>query len=177
MTYKSKNAGTVSRRYFTAGSFALLSAAIASPAYAHKERLTRTEIDWEDNPGFLYITHQFSTHEAEETLFKAGVLSKPDLYSLKSRAELALYAADNFSMTLPDGDPIALEILGAEIVGRECFVYQQADLGFLPEGFDIDCRFMRELDPRQINNVDIKVTETVQSLAFRGDDSLKSVRL
>ena len=177
MTKIFKNAGTLSRRCFTTSSIALLSASLTIPAYAHKERLTLTEIEWEDNPGFLYITHKFSVHEAERTLFTAGVLSKPDLYSLKSRAELALYAADNFSMTLPDGSEIELEVLGAEIMGPDCFVYQQADLGFLPDGFDIDCRFMRELDARQINNVDVKITDTVQSLSFRGEDAAKSVTL
>ncbi|WP_371395400.1 DUF6702 family protein [Fretibacter rubidus] len=176
MTFKNISAGALSRRQFAALSFALIGAN-AVPAAAHRERLTFSEIEWEDNPGFLYVTHSFHVHEAERTLYKAGVLSKPDLYSLKSRAELALYAAENFTLKTMDGTPITLELLGAEIVGRDCQVYQQADIDALPDGFAIDCRFMREFDHGQINNVDVKVTDRVQSLSFRGDDGVKTVQL
>lgn len=176
MTFKNISAGALSRRHFAALSLALMGAS-AVPAAAHRERLTLTEIEWEDNPGFLYVTHSFHVHEAERTLYKAGVLSKPDLYSLKSRAELALYAAENFALKTTDGTEIALELLGAEIVGRDCMVYQQADIDGLPDGFAIDCRFMREFDSGQINNVDVKVTDTVKSLSFRGDDDMKTVSL
>ena len=167
---------TVSRRYFTLLSVAAC-AGISVPAAAHRERVTLTEVEWNPFKNRLYVTHSFHVHEAERTLYKAGVISKPDLYSLKSRAELALYTGDNFSLSNLDGAPIPLEIIGAEIVGRECMVYQDAALEQLPAGFTIECNLMRDFDGGQINNVDVKVTQQVQSLSFRGDDGIKSVSL
>ena len=162
---------------FTLGLLATGAFVSGKRAYAHRERFTLTEIEWEDNPGFLYITHSFHVHEAEDTLYKAGYLHKPDLYSLKSRAQLALYASENFALKDQDGQEIDLQILGAEIQGRECHVYQEAILDEKPTGFEISCNFMRSIDAAQINHVDVKITGKVQSLIFRGNDTQKTINV
>jgi len=95
MTDSYKFGGTLSRRLFTLGLVATGTLISGKKAYAHRERYTLTEVEWEDNPGSLYVTHSFHVHETEDVLYKAGVLHKPDLYSLKSRAQLALYASIN----------------------------------------------------------------------------------
>lgn len=172
MTNFTSTFGIISRRAFTT---ALIAAPMASPAFAHRERSTLTEIEWEDNPGFLYVTHSFHIHEAERTLYKAGVIDKPDLYSLKTRAQLALFVEDNFSLRDKNDRLIPLEILGAESMGGDCFVYQQADLEEKPMALSIHCNLMRALEPSQINNVDVKLSDTVKSVQFRGDDDMRRI--
>lgn len=167
----------ISRRVFTTSTLAAAATLITPHAFAHRERTTLTEIEWEDNPGYLYVTHSFHIHEAERTLYKAGVIDKPDLYLLKTRAQLALYTAENFRLLGGDGQEIALEILGAEASGGDCFVYQQAELDGPPNALTIGCNLMREFADDQINNVDVKLTRPVRSLSFRGNDGPKKISL
>jgi len=175
MTDSYKFGGTLSRRLFTLGLVATGTLISGKKAYAHRERYTLTEVEWEDNPGSLYVTHSFHVHETEDVLYKAGVLHKPDLYSLKSRAQLALYASENFTLKDQEVQDIELSLLGAEINGRNCEVYQEAILDNKPTGFNIFCNFMRNLDATQINHVDVKITNTVHSLTFRDKDNVKSI--
>lgn len=170
MTYSKSPAEAQSRRLFLGGISALTALAAAQPARAHRERFTLTEIEWEDNPGVLYVTHSFHIHEAERALYKAGVLAKPDLYSLKTRAQLALYAEKNFSLEDSQRKPIDLQLLGAEISGGNCFVYQEAYLDEKPTSLAIAVDFMRSLDNAQINHVDVKLGADVQSVIFRSGD-------
>ncbi|MGB0908533.1 MAG: DUF6702 family protein, partial [Maricaulaceae bacterium] len=102
-----------------------LACALPATAYAHRERTTLTDIYWDSVDQMLYVTHSFHIHEAEQLLHKAGILGKADLYSLRSRAEIALYAQDNFSIKSQNDERFDLSILGAENSGRNCYVYQQ----------------------------------------------------
>lgn len=167
-----------SRRLFLGGACALItSVALSRPALAHREAYTLSEITWEDNPRAIYATHSFHIHEAERALYKAGVLDKPDLYSLKSRAQLALYAEENFALKDQNGTKIDLQLLGAEISGGDCFVYQEAFLDEKPSALSVAVNFMRDLNTAQINHVDVKLGKDVQSLVFRAGDIRRKVEI
>lgn len=160
------------RRHISLGLIALC-AASAIPAYAHSEKASVTDISWSHDDGYLYVTHKFHLHQTEVSLFKAGITHSAKFESLRARAELALYVEKNFTLQYRNEDPLILEILGAEIEGRDVYVYQQAKLNSAPDGLIVTSNLLRDIIPGQINHVDVKLDGATRSLAFRGNDGPK----
>lgn len=142
-------------------------------AYAHKEKATVSKIEWSEKDGYLYATHIFHIHDTEVTLFKAGITHSAKFESLRARAQLALYVQDAFKLASLEGEPIELEVLGAEIEGRDVYVYQQAKLRQAPSGLIVNCNLLRKYVPTQINHVDVNLAGQTRSLTFRGEDGPK----
>lgn len=162
----------LTRRHMGCGLIALC-AVPAMPAYAHREKTTVSEVVWSQKDGFLYASHKFHLHQTEVSLFEAGITHSAKFESLRARAELALYVEKNFTLELIDGTPLPLEVLGAEIEGRDVWVYQQARLSTPPQGLIVTCDLLRGIIPNQINHVDVKLGSKTHSLAFRGNDGPK----
>ena len=160
------------RRHINFGLLALCAAA-ALPAHAHREKATVSELMWSERDGFLYATHKFHLHQTEVSLFKASITHSAKFESLRARAELALYVEKQFTIQFLSGEDLPLELLGAEIEGRDVYVYQQARLSGAPDGLIINCNLLREFVSDQINHVDVKLGGQVTSLAFRGNDGPK----
>lgn len=169
----------LSRRHILLGGAGLITGTLfSSSAFAHRERFTLTQIIWSPDSASLDITHSYHLHDAETALAEIGVLAKPDLLSLKAKARLALYTAENFSLrNAMDDSPIPLELIGAENEGRTSYVYQQAFLAAPPDKLWVDCRMFRGVVAEQINNVDVNYGNGVNSLLFRGDDPAKIVNM
>lgn len=162
----------LTRRHIGSGLIALC-AVPAMPAYAHREKTTVSEVVWSQKDEFLYASHKFHLHQTEVSLFEAGITHSAKFESLRARAELALYVQKNFKLELIDGTPLPLEVLGAEIEGRDVWVYQQARLNTPPQGLIVTCDLLRSIIPNQINHVDVKLGRKTHSLAFRGNDGPK----
>ena len=154
----------------SAGALALLPA----NAWAHREKMTVTEVLWTDTPEFrgFGVTHRFHRHDAEVALSKAGLLDTPEIDSLESRAHMAIHVEETFSL-----NGRTLEMIGAEADGNRLWVYQELPLDALPERLDVTARMLRGLYADQINAVDVKVGGQVKSLRFAGDDGAKGVTL
>lgn len=150
-----------------------ISAAPALPAYAHQEKATISEVVWSEASGFLYVTHKLHLHQTEVSLFEAGIIHSAKFESLRARAQLAIYVEKNFSLQTLDGTLVPLELLGAEIEGRDVYVYQQAKLENAPTGLIVSSTLLREIIPNQINHVDVDLGGEIRSLAFRGSDGPK----
>ena len=140
----------LTRRHMGCGLIALC-AVPAMPAYAHREKNTVSEILWSPKDGFLYASHKFHLHQTEVSLFEAGITHSAKFESLRARAELALYVEKNFTLKSLNGTPLPLEVLGAEIEGRDVWVYQQARLKIPPRGLIVTCDLLRGIIPNQIN--------------------------
>ncbi len=162
----------ITRRHIVAG-LAAICAMPALPAYAHREKTTVSDVVWSEADGFLYATHKFHLHQTEVSLFEAGITHSAKFESLRARAELALYVEKNFVLQMLNGERLPLEILGAEIEGRDVYVYQQAKLRRAPEGLIVTANLLRGIIPGQINHVDINIFGKINSLAFRGKDGPK----
>ena len=162
----------ITRRHINIGVVALC-AATTTPVFAHSEKATETEISWTERGGFLYVTHKFHLHQTEVSLFEAGITHSAKFESLRARAELALYVEKNFTLQTLENADIPREVLGAEIEGRDVWVYQQAKMGTAPTGLIITCNLLRDIIPKQINHVDVKLGGKTNSLAFRGKDGPK----
>ena len=153
---------------------AALGAALPTYAFAHKQKTTLSTVEWNEDDGMLYVIHSYHLHDAESALAAKGIISKPDLTSLRARARLALYTQDKFSL-FANGQDIELEILGAETEGRTIYVYQEARLDKAPMELIVSASMLREIIPGQLNNVDVTLTQTLRSVQFKDGDGPKKV--
>jgi hypothetical protein len=164
----------LTRRKFSLACSAIIAGSLLSrPAAAHREKTTLSEVVWDEESGYIHVTHSFHTHEAERALYGAGIISAPKFESLRARAELALYTEAQFAIKTLGRKTIRLELLGAEIEGPDIFVYQQAKMDSPPKGLFITCTLLRHLVPDQINHVDIRLAGPTRSLDFRGNEHTK----
>jgi len=122
----------------------------------------------------LYVIHSYHLHDAETALAAKGIIDRPDLFSLKARAKLALYTAKHFSLT-SNGQEIELDILGAETEAKTVYVYQQAKLDAPPTELIISAAMLRDIIPGQLNNVDVKLNGETRSVQFKKNDGPKKV--
>ena len=154
-----------SRRLFTklTGAGLFVSAlGVSVTAQAHREAACTTNIVWSDPDKSLHITHVMHTHDAQRALFHAGLLDKPDLTPLKAQATLALYMSNNFTISV-DSDPLPLEIIGAEIIGRSVYVYHEALATVRPKKLTIDAKMFQPIVHDFINHIDITTDNGTQS--------------
>ena len=88
--------------------------------------------------------------------------------TLDGRAHIALYVEERFAIER-DGERLALDLLGAELVADYLLVYQEHSQRLSGE-IRVRDDILRDVFPAQINQVNIEDGETVRSLAFSGDD-------
>ena len=150
-----------------AGGLALL----AGPALAHRLARSETEIRIADD-GAVRVIHTLHLQDAQDALYRAGIIDAPDLGSLRNRARLALYTEERFALSV-DGTAAPLELIGAEIEGDSVFVYQEGRLG--PGALTVRNGVLRDLLARQINSVNVMRAGRTVTLEFRGDDGVKAV--
>ena len=153
---------------------AALWAALPMSAFAHRQKTTLSTIEWNEADHMLYVIHSYHLHDVETALAAQGIIDTPDLTSLKARAKLALYTAKTFSL-FANGKDIKLDILGAENEGRTVYVYQQVKLNKQPSELIISASMLRNIIPGQLNNVDVKLSQTLRSLQFKDGDGPKKV--
>lgn len=145
-----------------------------SRAFAHRQKTTWTELKWKAHTKTLNATHRYHTHDAQNALALAGIISAPDLLPLKSRAKLALYTEKNFRL-MDSQRELKLATLGAEHDGNSIYVYQQIALNQAPTSLDISAQMLQDLIPSQINRVAVNLAGRIQSLEFTKGDGLKTV--
>lgn len=163
---------TVNRRRMIQAYLALaLAGSYTVPAFAHRLARTETEIRIEAD-GQLSIIHVYHLQDAQNALYKAGLIERPDLMSLQSRAKLALYTESSFAL-LENGQPVTLTLIGAEVQGDSIYVYQEGTT--TADALSVDARMLRELIKGQSNSVNIIRNNRTVTLDFRGDDGPKPV--
>ena len=162
------------RRSLQTLSGAALWAAFPLSAFAHREKKTLTTVEWNADTQMLNVIHSYHLHDAETALADAGIIDKPDLFSLKARAKLALYTAKHFSLSY-QGKEIELNIIGAETEAKTVYVYQQAKMQTPPNALTVSASMLRDIIKGQLNNVDVNLSGEIRSVQFKKNDGPKKV--
>lgn len=149
--------------------------AVPMPALAHRKKRAITTIEWNANTNLLEVTHVLHLHDAEQALARLGQLKSPDLTPLRSRAQLALYAQKQFSISQLNGDIIDLNIVGAEIQSGQAYIYLEAPLKSVPKGLLIKNSLLQDMYLEQTNLVNVLLGTEVRSLTFFTGDLEKKV--
>lgn len=142
-------------------------------AYAHREKLTTTNLFWNQSTKKLEISHIFHIHHAELAMEKMALVGKADLTSLEHQARLALYAEDHFALGRSEDDELTITTVGAEKIGQNIYVYQETDLPKPPNKLLIYCDFLRSEFGDQINLVDLNVNGSISSARLAGREYQK----
>ncbi len=106
---------------------------------------------------------------------RLGKLDKPDLTSLRARANLALYVQERFTLSHLNGEIIPLNIIGAEIDGAYAYVYQDVALSAVPNGIEVENTLLQDIYLNQTNLVNITLGAELKSLTFFTGDSAKKI--
>jgi hypothetical protein len=122
--------------------------------------------------GTVGVVHVYHLQDAQDALYAAGLLDRPDLTPLRARAKLALYTRRTFSLRVA-GESVPLQIIGAEIEGDSVFVYQDGKAA--PGDVSVSASMLRELIAGQRNSVNVIKDGKTTTLDFVGDDGLKAV--
>jgi len=142
---------------------------------AHRQPVGLTAVAFNADTGTTEIVHRFHRHDAELGLVQ--LLRRPDvlLVDLESQARFALYVAENFSIAPQIGaEPLALELVGAELDGDEIIVYQEF-AGELPDGAAIRDSVLQDVYSDQVNHVNFHGSSGMKTLTFTVDDGWKAL--
>lgn len=148
---------------------------LSAPASAHRQKKAQSTIEWNPDSSSLEITHILHRHDAEQALAAIGKLENPDLSSLKSRAILALYVAEQFKISDMEQNSIELEIIGAENSGQNIYAYFEAKLETPPTGLLISNSILQDYYADQINHVNVHFGNEIKSAVFARGDKAKKV--
>ena len=127
----------LSRRHALLGLAALPLVAAVRPALAHRQRGVVTAIAWRD--GELELTHRLHAHDA-----LALVPADADIGSVAGLAHVALHVESNFALRADDVE-LSLDIVGAELVANDVYVYQAVRLPEPPRALAVRNRLLGDV--------------------------------
>ncbi len=156
------------------GGTLVFSLGVISPAQAHEAPRVETEVTHMSD-GELNVVHVLQLSATQHLLYKADIIQKNDVSGLRARAQVALYSAERFEL-FADDTPISLEILGAEILGGNLYIYQTGQLDSLPKTWTARNTILRDLSPKFDNVINVPTANGVRSIVFgsRDMDALNS---
>lgn len=150
------------------------------PAAAHRAKAALTLVRWNARTRLLELEHRLHAHDAELALNRQADVASPDLSRLEQRARLALYVEARFALLLPDGVPLALTTLGAELDADNVLVFQEAAMTDPPSALTVRNDILRDVFRTQVNqvNFDLKGGDPafIRTVTFSGEDREEMVR-
>ena len=135
----------LSRRHALLGLAALPLVAAVRPALAHRQRGVVTAIAWRD--GELELTHRLHAHDALALVpadDAALVPADADIGSVAGLAHVALHVESNFALRADDIE-LSLDIVGAELVANDVYVYQAVRLPEPPRALAVRNRLLGDV--------------------------------
>ena len=164
----------LTRRQICLTALCLMGLSVATPVTAHDAPRVETVVKLSADET-VDVTHTLQLSATQRLLFKAGIIDKNDMTGLRSRAQAALYASERFELNA-NGEPIKLDILGAEVAGGHLYIYQTGVLHEVPETWSARNSILRDLSPRFDNVVNVPTADGIRTIVFSGAniDSLNS---
>ncbi len=165
----------ISRRLFTRFALAAAALSTAVPAYAHRQKISYTDIEWLADSSEIGVTHRIHMHDAVKALVKQGKLDSPTLTDLRSQAILALHLKTQFALYGQDEKRIGLDVLGAEIQGSDIFIFMTGKVDGTPKGLSIFCEILHATYASQRNHVTVNLQGEIHTVTFQAKDPVKTV--
>jgi hypothetical protein len=141
---------------------------------AHRAPGVLTTIEWNKNIQRTEIIHRIHNHDAELGVAQIENLPLLSVNDAEGRARISLYVERNFTL-LQNGKTQNIELIGAELVDDYIFIYQELAYEL---GKDISIRntILREIYPKQINQVNLFVERNIKTLQFGENDTILHIK-
>ena len=158
-----------------AGALALVSMASFSPeAGAHRGHDAMSVVTLGAD-GAVTVSHRFEAHDLEPALAEIAPQAQTSLDDPAAIAELKTYLLAHFSLSA-DGTPVQLTVSSVEIGVRDVRVDYAGVIPGEPRALELRSTILRDIYPRQINQVIVRRGQNVQTLRF-ADGGAKVVAL
>lgn len=146
--------------------FLLLLAALSCQLGAHEMKTALTKVLFNARSGNIEVMHRFYVHDAEHGVKQLFDKSADLINSEQTQQTFSEYVSAHFTLATPDGQPIALTLVGGQLDGRFFWVYQEAQNPGQLTGLRIKHNALQALWPTQLNTVNIEGKGEVKSLTF-----------
>lgn len=154
----------------------LTAALFMGAAFAHKQKAAITEISFNLRSGTVEVAHRFIIHDAEHAISKVAGERRDLINDSEAQQLFAEYVASHFDLTI--NDKVAeVVLLGAEIEGGHIWIYQEAPAPLFVTRIELNQSALTEVWSGQVNTVNVRTFNEVQTLTFTSDAGLKPLNL
>jgi hypothetical protein len=158
------------RMRLASGAMALVAMAMLVPqASAHRGHDAMSVVTVGDN-GALIVSHRFEAHDLEPALAAIAPQAQASLDDPVAIEELKTYLLAHFSVSA-DGAPVQLAVAAVEIGVRDVRVDYSGTIKGKPKALELRSTILRDVYPRQVNQVLVRRGQNVQTLRFSGDEA------
>ncbi|WAC24047.1 DUF6702 family protein [Blastomonas sp. SL216] len=148
--------------------------ALAPQAGAHRGHDAMSVVTL-DPDGKVTVSHRFEAHDLEPALAEIAPNAQTSLDDPDAIAELKTYLLAHFHLRA-DGSEVPLSVASVEIGVRDVRVDYAGSVKGRPKAVAVQSTILRDIYPRQVNQVVVKRGSYVQTLRFSGDE-VKTVAL
>jgi len=147
----------------------------AEPVAAHQQKIAISTISVNERTGMIEIAHQVPVHDAEHALVVQRTgnadIHTPDIIgSQDSREAFARYVTRRFLLAV-NGDIVAPEYVGSEIIRGSLWVYQEAPAPAGAVDVRINSQILTDVWARQENRVNVGGSTALTTFNFRSGDA------
>ncbi len=158
------------RNRVVAASLALVAmASLAPQAGAHRGHDAMSVVTLGEN-GAVSVSHRFEAHDLEPALAEIAPDAQASLDDPAAIEELKTYLLAHFSMSA-DGVAVPLAIASVEIGVRDVRVDYAGAVPGAPKALELRSTILRDIYPRQVNQVIVRRGQNVQTLRFSGGEA------
>lgn len=141
---------------------------LAPQAGAHRGHDAMSVVTLEPD-GQVTVSHRFEAHDLEPALAEIAPDAQTSLDDPYAIAELKTYLLAHFKLRA-DGAEVPLTVSAVDIGVRDVRVDYSGSVKGRPKAVAIQTTILRDIYPRQINQVVVKRGSYVQTLRFSGDE-------
>lgn len=152
----------------------LLAALFMGAAFAHKQKAAVTEVTFNIRSGMVEVAHRFIIHDAEHAISDVVGERRDLINDQEAQQFFAEYVASHFDLNIND-KTANLTLVGGEIEGGHIWIYQEAPAPFFVTRIALNQSALTEVWPGQVNTVNVRTGDAVQTLTFSSDAGLKRV--
>jgi hypothetical protein len=147
---------------------ALAGAAVAPQANAHRGHDAMSVVTLEPD-GKVTVSHRFEAHDLEPALAEIAPNAQTSLDDPDAIAELKTYLLAHFHLRA-DGQEVPLSVASVDIGVREVRMNYAGSIKGRPKAVAVQTTILRDIYPRQVNQVEVKRGTFARTLRFGGDE-------
>lgn len=146
-----------------------LAGVVAAPAAAHRGHDAMSVVTLEPG-GALTVSHRFEAHDLEPALSRIAPDAQASLDDPEAIAALKAYLQRRFAVSA-GGKPVPLEFSAIEVGVRQVRVDYAGRVKGKPKALSVQTAVLRDVYPKQVNQVQIRYGKVVRTLRFAGTEA------